>query len=98
MRLSRHDQFLTRYLKSPETVQTAALSELAILCEICFNVHKIPLNKASFPLIMNHLPVIRHSGKCRDGSMARQLLQEFGSLFLPKLIRTCRSNAALDKI
>ena len=95
-RLTRHDQFLINCVKSLHHVETAALSQLAILCEICFNVHKIPLEAPDYTIIMNNLPVIRHIGKCRKGSEARDLLKRFGSLFLPHLIKACRPHAAFD--
>ena len=95
-RLTRHDQFLDSYVKSSNSVETATLAQLAILCEICFNVHKIPLGSSDYASIMKHLPVIRHIGKCRRGSEARDLLTHFGSLFLPRLIKACRTDATFN--
>lgn len=69
-----------------------------MLCEICFNADKIPLNKSAYDTVMKNLAIVRHIGKCRKEETARELVDRFGSLFLPALIKACCSNASLDQV
>lgn len=96
LRLKRHCNFLNKFIRDPKTPANKA--QISMLCELCFNVDKIPLNKSAYGLIMRNLSVVRHIGKCRKEETARELIDRFGSLFLPALIRACCSNASLGKV
>ena len=95
-RLNRHRNFLTKFRRDPTTPANKA--QISMLCEICFNADKIPLNKAAYNLVMKNLGIVRHIGQCRKEETARELIDRFGSLFLPALVKACCSNATLGKI
>ena len=94
-RLSPHKNFLTQFMRSPVISKKLSRNEIAILCEICFNAHLIPMNKINFNRVMKHIALVRLIGKTRDETKARELLKKFASLFLPILIKSCCSNVKL---
>ena len=96
LRLNKHRNFLSKFRNDPTI--PANKTQISMLCEICFNADKIPLNKSAYALIMKNLPIVRHIGKCRKEEKARELIDRFGSLFLPALVKACCSNATLGKI
>lgn len=90
-RVSLNSVFLRDFLRNWRIISNASVEEIGCIVEICFNIHKIGLNREERNSIVKFLPIIRYIGKCRNAEKARHLLETFSPHFVRTIVKAALS-------